>query len=396
MTLRNLYGRQQIHNLVRIMKFHCLSILVCITMPYSLYAVEISSYDSDRNGFICPEEFKKFIVDSNSKPVSTFDKNGNGLIDGEELVELNESMLKTHEKTKRYTSDYKNCMPISLVAKKYDADDKEKYSKSNVFERSGLLIRESYEEITFTGKAKPSLKVQGALISYTKDNNNSSSSITAKGAILRPITFEGRDSYMLVPSLEFNRLMNDKKPEDDIDSLVFRVGNIFEKTAVWDSNHDLILSLNPTYTTDSDFDLDVKSIEFSVEPVVLPLALGTTHIFDYFSVSNRFRLFGEWGKVYEAAENEELVENENFFRFGPKSHMNFWLNRFPRLVGSLGFDYLDDVGGDLRERKLFTGKLYYAIDDGENIRLEAKYTNGDTSSALEDEETFSIGFSFKM
>jgi len=218
------------------------------------------------------------------------------------------------------------------------------------------------------------------------------------GAIIRPLTLGGdedNDSTLLfVPGIEINQLRNSENENKDVDSLIFRAGLHSLKENWMTSTSYVGGSLD--YATDTDFDDEVVGISSYFHPLFEK---------KYWSAGARLGPFmlaldpifrAEYGEVLDAGERDDLNEGETYSRLGLQLDLNYWLYENERLSGSFRYLYLDALSGSLRDRKYFASDIKFQLDDAGHYFLQGSYINGDKSTALEDEESWKLGFGLRF
>ncbi|MCY4039768.1 MAG: hypothetical protein OXF72_00745 [Gammaproteobacteria bacterium] len=362
------------------MKHHISSILLAFAIGQASASATLVQYDADSDGDLSAEEFKAFYHESESPPIVQFDANADGTLSDDELAALAAELAAMHIAASNSASAF--------------AD--EGGSKS-FMERLGLLVRESHAEVNLGSEGAALAESRGANFSMTQDMASDSRVISMKGSILRPLSLGRASRHWLLPGIEFNRLTNETEPAREIDSLTFRIGSEFS----FDSTQfgGVRLRVNPLVTTNFGFDVDLRALEVQVEPRWGLGGLGAERRFGPMSIHTRLLFQAEYGEVVDAGGRADLREGDAFARAGAKFGTRFWpvdVAFVDGLSGSLSYEWHQDLSGDLRARKLFVAGLYYQLDPLGQVTLESKYIRGDTSVALEDEETWTIGLGVKL
>lgn len=372
---------------------------VMLLLTDSAFALKASDYDANDDDVISPAEQAAFAIDSHSVPLSSLDSNGNGEIDGSEFGDVAQALERAKAAAENdisvFAIDYPNGQAIAAFALDNNTEDKQDFQRTVALDRLPIKVRASHESITHGDPATVASKASPAEISFTRDSKADNEVLVLKGAVMWPIQPAKMPSLLVVPSISVNKVSNDNS-DADVDSLVFRVG--FDWEGSGPGNSLLYWRLLPTWTSDTDLELDVRGLEAQVEPVGWLPGMGNTRWVFKQRLGLRWRaiLHGEYGRVEDNAGNSDLVVGETFARLGPKIETSFWFASLERLALGIDYEYLPEIGGDLRDRKLFRSTLSYNIDQNGHFRLQSKYTNGDTSAALEDEESWTIGLGVKF
>ncbi len=263
----------------------------------------------------------------------------------------------------------------------------------------GLLIRESPDDVALQDGKVGLGRSRGAQLAMTEDMANESRVMSVKGAVLRPFMLGSESRHWLLPSVQINRLTNETRPESEIDSVTFRVGSEFFFDTRQFGVDSLYLRVNPLVTTNFGFDVDVRALEMQLEPEWGSSDLGIFKRFVPVDVNWRLLFQSEYGEVKDAGQRLDLRAGDQFARAGAKVNLDLrpregWL--LDGLVGAVEYEWHQDLGGDLRARKLFTIGLSYALEELEGVTLETRYIKGDSSVALENEETWTVGLGIKL
>ncbi len=378
--------------------FTCLTSVVLLLSCNLLFAVNAVDYDANSNEVIDVNEYQKYVKVVNSKPLVEFDKDEDGNLNAAELVAVESALsalaVEVEKWVQEFQIDYPDGQNIGDFASINKTDDMAIFASNKGIGKTKVLIRSSNEQITLTKNAKGINKASPAQISFSKDIKGNNEVMNLKGVVLRPIRFSEKTQVVLVPSLEFNQARNSNEEKTDIDSLLFRLGIDYELEDVITDRSYFRAGLQ--YSTDSDFDLDVRGIDLQYEPIALGWGQGAMKRVGKWSLKWGSIFLGEYGQVYDNANNESLIEDGSYARVGLKTHTVLWPNSIDRLSISLGYTYLKEVAGDLRDRKLFNASIGYDLDANGHYTLVTTYNNGDTSVALEDEESWTIGLGVKF
>ena len=360
------------------LSFSCLAFL----LGPSLACASFEQYDGDGDGALSAPEFAEYYRASAAPSILEFDLDADGRLDEGELESLASQISRLHEAATR---------AAKLLTGQAQGE--------SLVERLGLLIRESHAEANLGDDGSGLAEIRGASFSMTQDIASESRVISMKGSVLRPVNLGRSSRHWLLPGVEFNRLTNETEPEREIDSLTLRVGSEFSLDTKKFGGGGVRLRVNPLITTNFGFDVDVRALEIQVEPNWGQGGLGAEKRLGPMSVHARLLFQAEYGEVFDAGERPDLNEGDAFARAGAKLGAMFWpvgVDLLDGLGGSLSYEWHQDLSGQLRARKLFSAGLYYQLDALGQVTLESKYIRGDTSVALEDEETWMIGLGVKL
>ncbi len=363
------------------MKHQIYSIFAALASLPALVFANLAHYDTDSDGHLSAREFAVYYHEKEAPSILKFDVDADGALSDEELAALAAEMATLNAAATERASLF--------------ADEN---SSMSVMERLGLLIRESHAEANPGADHSDLAEIRGANFSMTQDMASDSRVISMKGSVLRPLNLGRTSRHWLLPGVEFNRLTNETEPEREIDSLTFRIGSEFTVN----SNRlggGARLRVNPLVTTNFGFDVDVRALEVQIEPNWRLGSLGSARRWGPVSIHTRLLFQGEYGEVVDAGERSDLQEGDAFARAGARFGATLWpvgIEPLDGLAGSLNYEWYQDLSGDLRARRLFTAGLYYQLDALGQVTLESKYIKGDTSVALEDEETWTIGLGVKL
>ena len=368
-------------------------------------AIERADYDRDGDGMISPLEYARYVLDLHSPPLSRFDENLDGRIDGEEQEHVTEALLALEGLVSHCVDDFMVDYPAGqeiddfLALKSTCQLREDDFFKGEFPER--LMVRASTDDLILFRPKSADVR-RGALFSFARDLGSSSNIASVKGAIIRPINLASAESaesrvHYLLPSLTVNLLSDDreKKRDENVDTLSFRLA--YETGFSSDHLDWVRLGLSPVLITDSSFDLDIRGADLQFEPTVLGGGMGASRRFGKFRMRWRGYLQSEYGRVASTGDRDELARDDYSVRAGGKLAMRLWPDElFPSGIGKrLIFDaqYLQmwEMSGDLGDRDYLQMSLSYLLDRAGHFRLQTEYVKGDATQALENEESWRIG-----
>ena len=359
----------------------CFACAALAPASFANFSENIAKYDAD--GDVSPDEFAAYYHAREAPSILTFDLDADGILSDTELAALAAKMTKLHADAAEQVGGFAG----------------DSASKKSLVERLGVLIRESHAEANLGADDSGLSEIRGANLSMTQDMASESRVISLKGSVLRPLGLGTASRHWLLPGIEFNRLTNETEPEREIDSLTLRIGSEFAFDTKRFGGGGVRLRVNPLVTTNFGFDVDVRALEVQLEPNWGQGGLGAERQFGPMGIHTRLLFQSEYGEVVDAGDRRDLHEGDAFARAGAKLATMLWpvgIRLLDGLAGSLTYEWHHHLSGDLRARKLFTAGLYYQLDALGQVTLESKYIRGDTSVALEDEETWTIGLGVKL
>ncbi len=361
------------------------------------------AYDRDGNEVIDTVEYAKYVLDLHSPPLSRFDENLDGRIDGSELETASTALGELEGRVSGCVEDFMVDYPdgqdlASFVAQASICDLRPPVAEGvEIPER--LMVRSSTEDLVIFKPSGQDTR-KGALFSFARNVGSGQDVASIQGSIFRPINLargpENADKiHYLVPSVSLNLISDDSGKEKDIDTVTFKAAY---ETGFSSSLSDWTrFSIAPVWTTDTRFNLDIRSIDLQLEPTLLGTGMNAARTMGPFRFRWRGFLQSEWGTVEDNDDRPDLPEGESFGRLGGKVAFRLWPTGLlpggagDRLILDAEYLYLWRVSGDFRDRTLFRSSLSYILDPAEHFKLETTYTNGDTTPALENEESWRIG-----
>ncbi len=382
-------------------------LVAAVALLYCVEAVALdrADYDLDGDGIISPLEYARYVLDLHSPPLSRFDENLDGRIDGEEQERVAEALLELEGQVSPCVDDFLVDYPDGqelddFIALRNTCQLRdEDFFKGEFPER--LMVRASTDDLILFRPKSADVR-RGALFSFARDLSSSSNIASVKGAIIRPINLADPESeqarvHYLLPSLTVNLLSDDreKKKQENVDTLTFRLA--YETGFSTEQFDWMRLGVSPVLITDSSFDLDIRGADIQFEPTVLGGGMGASRRFGPFRMRWRGYLQSEYGKVASTGDRDVLEKDDYSVRTGGKLAMRLWPDQlFPSGIGKrliLDAQYLQmwEMSGDLGDRDYLQMSISYLLDRAGHFRLQTEYVNGDATQALEDEESWSIG-----
>ena len=388
--------------------FQMAAVIMSTFLSFACFAQEPDEFDENKDGKLNQTELRAFVLHRHSPTFHEIDKNKDGKIDPKEIHGIQEIIEKAKEDA---VFDRQDILDTFGDRDSYTVEEIKVALKIEPpvpdIDMKGILIRRSHEVITVLEAPEKLGKAQPARFSYTRDFNDDSDTWQATGAILRPFRIYTSQKVVrekswltainLVPSISFDRVNNEKEDSEDVNSLVFRLGGEIELGGLFDLQYTRLFL---TYASDFSFESSVGAIEFEWEPVLLNFGIGTGRYILGGALEYRLRpiLHTEYGKTFDAGDKDDLEEDDDFFRIGPKLQLGIWpqAKGLRRVSLSLKWDYLEGLVGKPGNSSLFEAALGYQLDKLGHFVLEFSYRNGDIPLTQEDTETFAVGLGVKF
>lgn len=373
-----------------------LPVVVALALGMDAYAINAKDYDLDGNGWISQDENEAYARAMTSPLLEAFDANSDGELLPAEVAAAEQALASTRSELDDLLYTFKTEYPRGQALADYARDRQSQDWKALQRDKPGLrfpiLLREKHEDISHTRTRKPPAKAKPAQIAFSRDIEADNEVLTFNGALMWPLRLRPDIGLLGVPSVTINKVTNDRLPEKGTDSMVFRFGLDLERQGAKPESLNY-WRLNPTWTTDTDTDLSVRGLEAQWEPTGYLPGQSNAYFVNGGPIGIRWRsiLHVEYGNVADNAGNESLIEGEDFLRAGLKLESLFVPRSTDRISLGLSWHYLANVSGDFRDRKLFAAALSASLDAEKHFSLQAKYTNGDTSAALENQQLWTIG-----
>lgn len=301
----------------------------------------------------------------------------------------------------------------------------------------GIKVRQDYNDVTGEDPtvAEPKERrdqLAGASFSYARDFNGKDNSWAVQGALIRPFkvyeNMEGasasdpplilREAF-LVPSVSLHKVTGGEGTDDDVDSLIYRLGAVGRFSGVsQDAIREIELRGFATYATDVSHDASTIAGEFDLEPRIggrredakwalgFPASLDGRPPGDGDGNSNlhyhlRTYVHGEFGEVEDTGGNADLVEG-SFFRLGPVAKFELVPSGLARALGKkqdgikfyTSYSFLPTVSGnDNGHDFLFSAGLDWSLleKDDQSVSLKVLFEKGGMEITKEEVETLTVG-----
>ena len=375
-------------------------LLATLLLGHAAQAAKATDYDTNCDGNITSDEFEQFARDQVSAPLTSFDINRDNLLDHNELSKANDALRKACKDASKliveFVSDFPDGQPVARFAIQNKTPDAPEFKAPSRLDSIPVKLREKHEDISHDVQAKPAKNAKPAQLAFTRDIHADNGVLLINGALMWPTHVNKDIGLLAVPSVSINKVSNDNDTAKDTDSVVFRLGLDWEREGLNDSS--TYWRLNPTWTTDTSFDVDVRGVEAQWESVRLFRGSSRQYYLPRTPLGFRWRgiLHAEYGRVHDTGGNQNLLLNQEFVRAGVKIDSQFVLRSTDRVTAGLAWEYLASIGGDLRDRKLFKASLSYNIDESGHFKLMSSYSAGDTSAALEDQKLWTVGLGLRF
>ncbi|MEM8995281.1 MAG: hypothetical protein AAGF23_10875, partial [Acidobacteriota bacterium] len=231
----------------------------------------------------------------------------------------------------------------------------------------------------------------GALVGYSRNYLDDSTTLQAEGAILTVRRGDrGRWKRAVVPSLSFKRIDIDQGDEDsddgEVDELAGRVSlhALLANEESW--GHELKAGF--AYLTDFDLDQRIGAVELDWRPIRAGTCLGNAR--GEFKLRCGFGVRLEGGRIFESRDLSG--EDEDFLRVGPV--MSVQISKDAWTFG-LRWLYRFELEGDLGDSDLLRADLNIALDDTERWSLSVAYEDGELPLSLTPARTLVVGLGIK-
>ena len=386
------------------MKLPRISLAVCLLIigPAG-QAIEKSAYDRDADGVVNLVEYARYVLDLHSPPLSHFDENLDGLIQGEEQDRAAEALMELEARVSPCVDDFSADYPDGQTLESFLAQSGTCQLRDDDFFSGDFperfMVRASTEDLILFRPRSGEVR-RGAMFSLARDLNKSLKIASVKGALIRPInlvdpTEEKAVVRYLLPSLSINLMSDDSGRNKNVDTMTFRLA--YETGFSTDFFDWARVGVSPIWTTDTDFDLGIPGAELQFEPTVLGGGMNVSRRLGPIRMRWRGFLQSEYGAVESSGDSPHLEDGDYSARAGGKLAMRLWPDGAffggigERLIFDAEYLQLWEFSGDLGDRDYFEASISYLLDPEGHFRLQTKYINGDATQALENEESWTIG-----
>jgi hypothetical protein len=375
-----------------------------------VHAAVVEEFDADGNGLIEPgSEITALLKSTVTVPYAAIDTNRDGKVDRQESEaldrKLDEDISFRLEEYRELLGDSAG-MPIADVNRFIGGLPPSPAPSPAAAGASRLLVRRDYENIGVMGQSKDPSTVKGAWAAYTKDYENRNDIWQLRGSAMYLLRSEtgfapsgdngGVTAYSFVPGVSFDRVSNSNENYTDVNSLTFRLGSEVEYMGGGFSDAQYF-RLNLAYASDFDLESGVLALEAQWEPVDTDIGMGVARsVFGgLFDLRWRPILHAEGGRVIERGDKYWLVEDESFFRAGPKLHADLWPLFLERVRIGFDWQYLHGFSGYPGHVRLFEGDISYALNEKGNYAIGLSYRKGRLPLTFEKVDDLTLGLSVK-
>jgi len=310
-------------------------------------------------------------------------------------------------------------------------------SKWIVEDKHPLKIRRSIDDLNTAESPDAAAKdssTKGALISYTNNFNTKRDQWAFHGIIGLNLIEEqnvhfgedekghrpqidrngdaGITEYWIRPSVALDKVTTSGGSKDDVDSLVFRLGEGFHYSGQ-NLTAGLLdgfnVNLSPNYATATSGGSKVLGGALDITPVRLGSGFWNT-------INDAFRPFGifrvrpelvfhtEGGSVLDDGGSPALLKTNDFLRIGGTFGLSVRATEdliayFKPLQGLLlyaGLQYYAQVSGGGPDVDLFTASVDWALDDAGHYSISAQYRNGRSPLLLQRDNSVVVGLGVKF
>ena len=259
----------------------------------------------------------------------------------------------------------------------------------------------------------------GATFSYVRDQNASTDTWSAIGAVIFPWQHNFPDRAGLVPakvalapSISINRVDTNADPTKEVDSLFYRLGAYADWVTMSEGQAGLQARAAFVYATDTGHNASLPGFELDLEPrwqnPIFPVGFrrillhkaplleegSDQSLLDY---QLRMWLHTEGGDVQDNGKSWDTT-NGSFSRLGPTVQLQL---QAPRLALGKDFSitmlysYLATVSGSGAHRSFFKVSAVYNLIKNDllnhKISIAAEYQKGGLNFTKEDVDTFTLG-----
>lgn len=338
----------------------------------------VKDFDADKSSDIDKNELLAFLAHHYGTPLKTIDSNKDGLVSSNEwnnrfFVDLSD-----------IKSSLKHDFPYSFaeIDKIY-----EKASKRNFF---NILIRSDYENITIHDSPKRSSKAEPAVISYSRNFEDTTSIWTAQGAVMRNFKIVKNDGFKLsiIPSVYFNRKIS-SNGEGDLNTLISRIGPNLE---IVNNTYFINVRINYALTTDFDFDTDINALELDIEPGLPDIGMGLNKNILGLGINWRVYFHLENGENKDVGDNENIIL-EHFTRVGFKGEIGIKISNRWSMKSKYGRLWSEQ---EPKRSELLNLKSSLNLDDSGIFSFNIEYMKGNIPFTQENADNLLVGLGIKM
>ena len=370
-----------------------LTALLLVSSP----ALAESAADFDRppkDQLLDNQELTAWLIHRGGIPFAALDLNKDGQLDQEEIDsgpgQLLREMQQSLGKPPPYTAD--------------EADRwMEKRSGGPTIKLPiNLLVRGAPDVVTISDPVESFKTASPALFSYSRDFRSDTNTWLAKGTVLMPfrVCCESPTSVVtavsLTPSISFDRLSSEKDKSKEQSALIFRAQTESELTGVLDGQ---LFRAFLSYATDFKFDTKIAAAELEWEPIWLRAGIGVFHRvahLDFLEYRWRPVVHGEYGYTFANGDSNNLSDDEDFLRLGPRLNLALRPSELHQLVLSATCDYLGGLIGRPHDSYHVTAGVSWSLDPAGHFAVTMQYERGETPLVKDDVDNISLGLSVKF
>jgi hypothetical protein len=272
-------------------------------------------------------------------------------------------------------------------------------------------VRRSVEEIDLSQEPESFKKATGAILGYSENFLEKSTTLTAEGSLMQIQRFDkGNWDRARVPSISLKKIQIKKagseSDEGEVDELTGRYtlhfinGGNSAAGRYW--GHEFKIGL--AYLTDTDFEQRIGAIEADWFPFRASSCFSSFRFLGKskdvatsndgdksWKIRCLIGLRAEAGNVFESADPAQQ-DDENFLRVGPTA--GFQLVKGPVTL-SLRYTWRREIEGDAEDSDLLKAGLDLALDAASHWSLSAAYEDGELPLSLKPTRTLIVGLGIK-
>ncbi|PWW03815.1 hypothetical protein DFR52_101503 [Hoeflea marina] len=373
-----------------------------------------AKFDINSNGTVeIGKEIDICILHQTSSVHRTFDRNLNGVIDGNELADLEAGVRKSADFV-TLSVDTADELGSRRGIKPQAAAKPEPPSKDRFNTKSGILLRNAYQAPSVILAPTENLaKVAGASFTFSHDRLTDNYTASGTGALmvyghwdlngLSGFNSEqppGAGNFLTGAAahvgIEFDRKVNRSNPSRDINSLVFKAGGEAEFGGPYWSHY-----IRADLFDSSDFELNSHVIGGSLEyePVSLDLGIGVARQIGGLPLYYRWRPVAhiEYQHVADTGGSAVLESQPDIAFGGPVITGELYLGgALERLFFNATYWQMFDLGGDIPDFHYFEVGANWGLDEKGHLALTAKYRTGNLPKTRQSVDDITIGLTAKF
>jgi hypothetical protein len=372
-------------------------------------------YDQNGDGLLNEGmELNVFLKHHLSPQLKKFDKNLNGMLDGEEvrllLTSINDPpLLQSHiEQSENYMND-NNVVKVAAKPKpKPPVKDKVPKLKSN----SGLLLRSAYSPFSLLSErpkqsAKGLAKVSPALASYSRDNQSDSNELALSGSLSvfhrKPFRQDdaplpGMEAIAYSAGIVFDRKISSAPNGTNTNVLAFKFNGDMEFVG-WPIFNRQYISTGVELVSDFDFDTAIIAGSIQWQPTHNSFAIGVTQSVGNLPLEYRWQpaLRIEYQNIADDGGQAQLMGMDDFAFIGPIVEGQLFLDFLPIRGAFLDGKYrlMKDLLGNGNSYDYFEASANFPLDENNHFLFSFRYREGNLPVTRQAVDDILIGIGFR-